>query len=146
MEQLENVPEVWLNEAQELLGENILKPAVCCCAGCQTTLALLGAWATASCSQIAGTALWKWVRAPSKSSASKPTSVFSRKNLWWHRSFVSMKVALVFVATSMVVYAHTIHFTARKSTAICIAQSIWWSTVPSFSFSYFPLVNRNIQH
>lgn len=53
MEQLENVPGVWPDEAQELLGANILKPAVCCCEGCQTTLALFREQATASCFQLA---------------------------------------------------------------------------------------------
>lgn len=55
MEWLENVPEMWPNEAQELLGANTLKPAVCCCESCQTTLALFGEQVIASCFQLA----WK---------------------------------------------------------------------------------------
>lgn len=67
----------------------------------------------------------------------KPTSLILRKNLWWHRSSMSIKAALGFIPRTTGVYVHSIHFTARKSIAIYIAQSIWWPIVPgSLFFSY----------
>lgn len=86
MERLENVPETWSNEAQELLGANVLKPAVCRCESCQTTLALFGEQVTASCFQLA----WKDYPKASQDSQSL-SSVFQRKQARRKQAHGAMK-------------------------------------------------------
>lgn len=106
MKRLENVPAMWLNETQELLGVNILKPAVCAAVrAAKPRWHSLGSRSLLPAPSWPGKIIPKWVRTPSLSVWSSKQTSKKGRGTWGEKASTSKQWILGVDQSSLQVLA-----------------------------------------